>query len=85
MGLMSIFDVNMVDKIWEFVPFDDISIRVLHLNHPMQLEEDEYRFTVPIGTTLGDVKQKVLDAKFRRVGWVHDELFSWERMRPLVV
>ena len=53
MALMSIFDVNVIDRIWEFGPLDDISMRVLHLKHPMQLEEDEYRFTVAIETTLG--------------------------------
>ena len=56
MALLSIFDVIEIDRIWEFGPLDDISIRVLHLNHPMQLEEDEYIFTVPTGTTLGEIK-----------------------------
>ena len=50
---MSIFAVRDIGRIWEFGPLDDISIMVLHLNHPMKLEEDEYIFTVPIGTTLG--------------------------------
>ena len=52
MALMNIFDVNVIDRIWEFGPLDDTSISVPHLNHPMQLEEDEYIFTVPIRTTL---------------------------------
>ena len=53
MALMNIFDVNVVDKIWELVPLDDINTRALRRNHTTQLEEDEYIFTVPIGTTLG--------------------------------
>ena len=53
MALMNIFDVSVVYNISEFVPLDDIAIRVLRLNHPMQLEEDEYLFTVPVGTSLG--------------------------------
>ena len=65
MALMNIFDVNVIGRIWEFGPLDDISIRALHLNHPMQVEEGEYRLTVPIGTTLGKIKQKLLGAKFR--------------------
>ena len=84
MALMSIFDVNVIDRIWQFGPLDDIRIMVLHLNHPMQLEEDEYIFTVPIGTTLGEIKQKLLDATFRRLGWLHDDLLFWENMRPCV-
>ena len=78
-AFMSIFDVHVIDRIWEFGPLDDISIRVLRRNHAMQLEEDEYIFTVPIGTTLGEIKEKLLDAEFRRCGWLHDELVLWER------
>ena len=83
-ALMSMFDVNVIDRIWEFGPLDDISIRVLHLNHPMQVEVDEYRFIAPIGTGLGEIKQKLLDAKFRRLGWLDDEMLFWEKMRPCV-
>ena len=57
-AFMGIFDVNVIDRIWEFGPLDDISIRVLHRNHPMQLEAGEYSFTVPIGTSLKEIKQK---------------------------
>ena len=42
MPLMNIFDVHVVDKIWDFVPLDDISIRVMHRSHDVQLEEGEY-------------------------------------------
>ena len=42
MALMNVLGVNMVYKSWEFVPLDDISIRVLHMSHAMQLEEDEH-------------------------------------------
>ena len=66
-------------KIWEFVPLGDITIRVVHVNHAMVLEEDEYILTVPVRTTLGERKQKLLDAEFRKFGWLHDELMLWER------
>ena len=84
MALMSIFDVNVIDRIWEFGPLGDVSNRVLRLNHPMQLEQDEYTSAVPRGTTLGEIKQKILEAKFKRFGWLHDEVFLWEKMRPCV-
>ena len=80
-AFMSIFDVNVIDRIWEFVPLDEISIRVLHRNHPMLIDEDEYIFTVPIGTTVKEIKQKLLDVKFREFGWLDDELMLW---RPCV-
>ena len=79
MALMNLLDVSAVCKIWEFVPLDDINIRVMHMNHAMSLEEDEYIFTVPVGTTLGEIKEKLLDAKFRESTWLHDELLLWEK------
>ena len=81
---MSILEVNVIYRIWEFGPLDDISIRVLHRNHPMQLEEGEYIFTVRIGTTLKEVKQKLFDVKLREFRWLDDELMLWEKMRPCV-
>ena len=71
--------MKVVRKIWEFAPLDDITIRVMHLNHAMTLEEDEYNFTVPVGTTLGKIEQKLLDAKFRKFGRLHDELMLWDK------
>ena len=76
---MGILDVNVIDRIWEFGPLDDITVRVLHRNHAMQVEEDEYISTVLVGTTLGEVTEKLLDAEFRKFGWFHDELMLWER------
>ena len=84
MALMNIFDVNVVDKIWEFVSSDDITIRALHRNHAMRLEEGEYIFTVLVGTTLWEIKEKLLDAEFRKFGWLHDELMLLEKMCPNV-
>ena len=81
---MNMFDVHVIDKIWEFGPLGDITIRVLHRNHPMQLEEDEYVFTVLVGTTLGEIKQELFAAMFRECRWLHDELMLWEKMCPNV-
>ena len=79
MASMNIFDVSVVYKIWEFVPLDDITIRVMHMNHAMSLWEDECIDTIPVGKTSGEMKQKVLDTKFRKFGWLHDELILWEK------
>ena len=75
-AFISIFDVHAIDRIWQFVPLDDITISVLHRNHAMQLEEDEYIFTVPVRTTLGEMKERILDAKFKEVRWLHDECYT---------
>ena len=76
---MSIFNVNVIDRIWEFVPLDDITSRVLHMNHAMSLEEDEYISTVLVGTTLGERKERLLDAKLGEFRWLQDELLLWEK------
>ena len=34
---------------------------------------------------MGEIKHKILDAKFRKFGWLRDELLLWERMCPRVV
>ena len=81
---MSIFDVHVIDRIWEFIPLDDITIRVLRKNHAMQLEEDEYIFAVLVGTMLGEIKEKLLDAEFRKFGWLYDELLLWEKPHQYV-
>jgi hypothetical protein len=78
-AFMSIFDVHVIDRIWQFGPLDDITIRVLHRNNAMQLEEDEYILKVPVGATLGEIKEKLLDAEFRKFGWLYDGPMLWER------
>ena len=84
MALMNNFDVNVVHKIWEFVALDDITIRVMHMSHARSLEEDEYIFARPVETTLGEIKQKLLDAKFQKFGWLRDELMLWEKVHSYI-
>ena len=78
---MNIFDVNVVYRIWEFIPLDDMTIRVMHMSHAMSLAEDESICTVLVAKILGETKQKLLDVKFRKFGWLQDELLLWERYR----
>ena len=54
------------------------------MNHAMSLEEDEYIFTVPVWTTLGLIKEKLLETKFRKFGWLQDELLLWERAHTYI-
>ena len=65
-AFMRIFDVNVIQRIWDFGPSDDITIRVLHRNHAMQLEEGEYIFTVPIGATLERNEAESIRCKVQR-------------------
>ena len=45
----------------------------------MKLEEGECILTVLVRTTLGEITEKLLDAEFRKFGWLHDEPMLWER------
>ena len=56
LDFMHMFDVNVVHNIWELVPLEDITVKVLHESHARQLEPDEYCFEVPIGSTARDLK-----------------------------
>ena len=53
--------MDVVYHIWEVVPIEDITVKVLHLSHACQLELDEYCFEVPVGTTVAEIKEKLLD------------------------
>ena len=73
---MNVFDASAVQHIWEFAPLPDITIKVLHEKHPL-LDPDEYLFVVPVGTTVGEIKEKLLARKFRKFGWLRIELKLW--------
>ena len=74
MAFMNVFDANVVQNIREFIPLPDITIRVLHENHPMALECNVYIYVVRTGTTVAGIKKKLLDARFRKFGWLPDEM-----------
>ena len=83
LALLNVFDVDTVKRIMDLVPPDEITIRVLHQNHVMQLEPDEYVFTVPINTTVEEIKEKLLDTRLgRKIAWYADELMLCENVRP---
>ena len=65
--------MDVVYHIWEVVPIEDITVKVLHLSHACQLELDEYCFEVLVGTTVAEIKEKLLDVYFRRFCWLADD------------
>ena len=84
-AFMNIFNVNVVHNIWEHIPLEDISIKVLHQTHACQLEPDEYCFEVPIGTTVRELKERLLDVEFRKFEWLPDEMVIQERCNQHVI
>ena len=69
---MNVFDANVAHNIWEFIPL--ITIRVLHENHPLAPDYDVFIYVVRTGTTVAGIKKKLLDARFRKFGWLPDEM-----------
>ena len=67
------------------VLLEDIIVRVLHLGHAWQLEPDAYCFEVPVGTTVAPIKEKLLDAEFRKFSWLADDMVMWKACRPNVM
>ena len=63
-ALLTLCNVDVVDKSKEMVPLEDITISVLHWGHDCELEFDQYCFDVIVGTTVAEIKEKLLDAKF---------------------
>ena len=51
-ALLNLLNVDVLNKIKELVPIEDITVKVLHLSHACQLELDEYCFEVLVGTTV---------------------------------
>jgi len=73
-AFMNVFDANVVNNIREFIPLNNITICVLHQTDERQLDSDEYEFVVPVGTTVGKIKEKLLATEFREYGWLASDM-----------
>ena len=73
-AFMNVFDANVVNNIREFIPLNNIKICVLHQFEERQLDSDEYEFVVPVGTTVGEIKEKLLATEFREYGWLASDM-----------
>ena len=60
LALFTLCTVDVVHKICELVPLEDVTVKVLRLSHASQLEFDEYCLQVPIGTTVATIADKLL-------------------------
>ena len=61
LDLVHVFDLGVVYKISQVFPLEEITIKVLHLNHACQLEPDENGLEAPNGTTVGGLKEQLLE------------------------
>ena len=75
-ALMHVLPIDVIDRIFDMGPLDQIQITIIHDQH-FCLKPDEYIYKVPIGTTLGEIKEMLLKDGFEAKGWNYDELLIW--------
>jgi len=61
-----------------------VHIKVNHEKHFCSLDPDEYTYILPYGTTIYELKQKLLYDEFEKFGWESDELILFEKACPCV-
>ena len=82
-ALMPVLPVELIDRIFYMGPLDQIQITII-LDQHFCLKPDEYIHNVPIGTTLGEIKEMLLKDRFEAKGWEYDELWLWDKANPFV-
>ena len=83
-ALMHVLPLDVIDRIFDMGPLDQITITIIHDQHFCALKPDEYIYKVPIGTTLGEIKEMLLKDGFEAKGWNYDELWLWWNINPFV-
>ena len=83
-ALIPVLPNNVLDKVFEYIPPKDVHVKVYHEKHFCQLEPSEYIYILPYGTTIYELKQKLLYDEFEKFGWESDELILFEKACPCV-
>ena len=73
-ALIPVLPNNVLDKVFEYLPPNDVHVKVYHEKHWCALEPSEYTYILPYGTTIYELKQKLLYDEFEKYGWESDEL-----------
>ena len=84
-ALIPVLPNNVLDKVFEYLPPNDVHSKVYREKHWCALEPSEYTYILPYGTTIYELKQKLLYDEFEKYGWESDELIlkhhnSWCEM-----
>ena len=82
-ALMHVLPIDVIDRIFDMGPLDQFQITIIHDQH-FCLKPDEYIYKVPIGTTLGEIKEMLLKDRFEAKGWNYDELLIWDDGNPFI-
>ena len=84
-ALIPVLPNNVLDKVFEYLPPKDVHVKVYHEKHWCALEPSEYTYILPYGTTIYELKQKLLYDEFEKYGWDSDELIITEHTAPCVI
>ena len=84
-ALIPVLPNNVLDKVFEYLPPNDVHVKVYHEKHWCALEPSEYIYSLPNGTTIYELKQKLLYDEFEKYGWEPDELILFEKTCPNVL
>ena len=76
---MPVFPVDVVDRIFWFKLLKQIQIKVLHRDHMLEPEPREFIYTVFVGTTVFEIKMKLLEYRYRKFKWNVNELYLYEQ------
>ena len=83
-ALMHVLPIDVIDRIFDMGPLDQITITILHDQHFSALKPDEHIYKVPVGATLGEIKAMLLKDRFETKGWNYEELMLWDNGNPFV-
>jgi hypothetical protein len=78
-ALMPVFPVDVIDRIFWFKPLKQIQIKVLHRDHSLDDKPREFIYTVFVGTTVFEIKMKLLEDRYRKFKWNVNELYLYEQ------
>ena len=84
-ALIPVLPSNVLDKVFEYLPPSDVHVKVYHEKHWCALEPSEYTYILPYGTTIYELKQKLLYDEFEKYGWDSDELIITEHSAHCVI
>ena len=78
-ALMPVFPVDVIDRISSLKPLKQIQVKVLHRDHVLDDKPREFIYTVFVGTTVFEIKMKLLEDRYRKFKWNVNELYLYEQ------
>ena len=78
-ALMPVFPVDVIDRIFSLKPLKQIQVKVLFRDHILDDKPREFVYTVFVGTTVFEIKMKLLEDRYRKYIWNINDLYLYEQ------